>query len=240
MSENGKRASGNCAQNTVMMKCGTEFSWETVCSLGTYANSAAFSNSFCCNGVTLPENFGANPTPVSWQWKQAQMMTGCKLSLSRKARRRGKGKHPNQKGTSHETNTSNTSPTDTNTCKNCGQNWTLGERLLETRLQAPTTIPPGKQQPHAERQEPQERHREKQTRGRCGKRISFLKTPSTVPYPSQNTENNWRTLVQFKFGNRGSWVWTINSRVKLVQSIFLLDSGAQLHACPIKYPGQKA
>ena len=70
----------------------------------------------CCNSVIITETL-EHPRPCQLEMEQV-MTTGCKSTLSRKARGRDTGKHQNKKGTLTNNNTSNT---DINTCKNCGR-----------------------------------------------------------------------------------------------------------------------
>ena len=63
-------------------------------------------------------------------------------------------------------------------------------------------------------------------------------TASTVSYPSQTPS----TIGELSCNSNVSTGVTINSvstRRQAGAEYFLLDSGAQLHACPITYPGQK-
>ena len=111
------------------------------------------------------------------------------------------------------------------------------------QVEEPTTVPPVTTA--TDRQEPQERQRQRQTSGRCGNESKSSETASTVSYPSQ-TPSTIGALpcnpdVEQKRWDRGcdNHFRVLPQEDKLVQSNLLLDSGAQLHACPIKCSGQK-
>ena len=72
-----------------------------------------------CSGVTPLETL-ERIRPRHPEMERVQMMTGCKLTLSRKVGERAKVKNQHQRG-NHTTSTTNTSSTDINTCKNCGK-----------------------------------------------------------------------------------------------------------------------
>ena len=96
---------------TVMMKT-APISLRNILLLGTHANSAALRTALL-SGAILPET-SEHHRPCQVDMEQVRMMTtGCKSTLSRRARE-------NQKGT-RTRNTNNTSNTEFNTCKNCGR-----------------------------------------------------------------------------------------------------------------------
>ena len=70
-----------------------------------------------CSGVTPLETL-ERIRPRQLEMERVQMMTGCKLTLSRKVRKRAKVKNQHQRGI-RTTSTTNTSNIDINTCKNC-------------------------------------------------------------------------------------------------------------------------
>ena len=167
-------------------------------------------------------------------------MTGCKLTLSRKVRERTKVKNQHQRG-NRTTSTTNTSSTDINTCKNCGKPghwakdcWNPGGGAYDNSTFRNT----GK-------------GKSKHTGNGKGKHVDVVETEQ--PQPSETASNcvvsfarsecYWRTLVHFKRGPVDSWVWTLNFvssiRRQAGAEYLLLDNGAQIHACPITYPGQK-
>ena len=85
--------------------------------LCTYANSTALRAALLqwCLSKTLERI-----RPRHLEMERVQMMTGRKLTLSRKVRKRVKEKTQHQRG-NRTTSTTNTSSTDINTCKNCGK-----------------------------------------------------------------------------------------------------------------------
>ena len=146
---------------------------------------------------------------LGWEMQQrhsdheygTEMMTGCKSTLSRKARRRVKANTKTRKEIARPAR-----PTfyRHQHVQELWQNWTLSERLLETRWRIVRQFHQFKQQ-RAERQESQERQREEQTRGRLWKRISLLKQPQPCRILHKHRvqlENSRATQTW----NRGSWV----------------------------------
>ena len=103
-----------CSQVHSDDEYGTDFLRNSL-QFGTYANNALFEQ-LCCNGVTL-SNTLERIRPCQLDMERAQMMTGCKTTLRRKARE-GQRQPPNPDRKSHD---QNTSFTDINTCKNCGR-----------------------------------------------------------------------------------------------------------------------
>ena len=109
---------GRCSQIHNDDEDGTDFSWKQF-AFGYIRQQCRSSNSFCFNGVILPKTL-ERIRPCQLEMERAQMMTGCKSTLSRKARGRAKANTTIQKG-SRTTSTTNTSSTDINTCKYCGR-----------------------------------------------------------------------------------------------------------------------
>ena len=88
--------------------------------LGTCAGSAALRNAplrWCYSS----SHHGASSTTSAGNGTGADDDDRMQVNPLKKGKEEGKGKHQNQKGA----NTSNTSKTDVNTCKNCGStgNW---------------------------------------------------------------------------------------------------------------------
>ena len=151
----------------------------------------------CCSGVT-PLETSERIRPHHLGMERVQMMTGCTLTLSRKASGRIKVKNQHQRG-NRTTSTTNTSSTDINTCNNCGKpgHWAKdcgnsggGAYVNSTYRNT------GK-------------GKSKHTSKRRGKHVDVVETEkhqpsetaSTVPYPSQDTSviaelsciSSWRT-----------------------------------------------
>ena len=100
---------------------------------------------------------------------------------------------------------------------------------METR----TTSPPVTTATRRKREESQEKQKGKANTWTLWKRISLLRQPQPC-----------RVLHKHRVQNVEPWIMgvTINSvstRRQAGAEHSLLDSGAQLHACRIKYPGQK-
>ena len=149
----------------------------------------------------------------------------------KKRKGKGKGKHQNQKGIC-TTSTTNTSSSDINTCKNFGRtvHWAKDCTTLRPVITA-------------------KRRKARVTRKAKGtantwtlwKRISFLKqlqpcrildtTPSTIGELSCNSNVELWII--------GVTINSVSTKRHAGAENLLLDSGAQLHACPNWYPGQK-
>ena len=161
--------------------------------------------------------------------KRVQMLTGFKLTLSRKVRGRAKVK-ANNRG-NRTTSTTNTSSTDINTCKNCGKprHWARD-----------CCNPSGGAYDNSTCRNTGKGKSKHAGKGK-GKHVDVVETEqpqpsetaSTVSYPSLTPS-----------ANVGPWIMgvTINSVSagrQAVAEYLLLGSGAQLHACRISYPGTK-
>ena len=115
-----ERASGttlaDAVKYTVMMNM-APISLRNSLQLGTYANSTALRAALLQWCYTLEILERIRPRHMEME---RQMMTRCKLTLSRKVRERAKVKNQYQRG-NRTTSTTNTSSTDINMCKNCGK-----------------------------------------------------------------------------------------------------------------------
>ena len=221
-----------CSQGHSDDEHGTDF-FGTVCSW-VHTPTVPLFEHLCCNGVTLPKTL-ERIRPCQLDMERAQMMTRCKTSLRRKGRE-GQRQTPNPVRKSHD---QNTSFTDINTCKNCGRTghwaedcWRPSGRAYDNSTSKHSNTQKGKNH--------------KNGKGRS-KHVDVVgtnqpsETASTVLYPSQTPS----TIGELSFNSFvDPWIMgvTINSTSTRRQAggeYLFLDSGAQHHACPIKYPGQK-
>ena len=161
-------------------------------------------------------------------------MTGCKDSL-KKRKSKGKGKNQHQRG-NRTTSTTNTSSTDVNTCKDCGKPghwaidcWNPGGGAHDNA--SISAIGQGKSE---------------HTKKGKGKHVDVVETEqpqlsetaSTVSYPSHDP-----SVIGELSCTSSVDPWTMGVTLNSVSSIrrqagaeyLLLDSGAQLHVCPITY-----
>ena len=120
---------------------------------------------------------------------RAEMMTGCKLTLSQERHGEGQRQTPKPERKSHDQHNQHELYRHQHV-QEMWQNWTLGDRLLQTPATTAT------------------RRKARVTRKAQGKanmwtlwkRISLLQQLLSCRIVT-NTEYNWRTLVQFKRGS---------------------------------------
>ena len=166
------------------------------------------------------------------------MMTGCKSTLSRQARRRAKTNTKSRKEIARPARP--TRALQTSTRARIVAELDIGRKTAGDQVEKRTTSQPATTTT---------RRMARVTRKAKGKanawtlwkRISLLKQPQPcrIFHRRRVQLENSRAIQTW---NRGSWGVTINSvstRRQAGAEYLLLDSGAQLHACPIKYPGHK-
>ena len=172
--------------------------------------------------------------PCQLEMERSQMM---QVDSLKKGKGEGQRQTPKPERKSHDQH-DDTSFTDINTCKNCGKpgHWATGWR-------------PGggaydnSKQQHTERQEPQGKGKSKHVD--VGEPNQLCETASTAASTESSPSQTPSTIGELSCtSNVEPWIMgvTINSVSTGRQAgaeYLLLDSGAQLHACPIKHPGQK-
>ena len=189
-------------------------------------------------GDDFSRNFGANPTASSGNGTSADD-DRMQVDSLKNGKRKDKGKNKHQRG-NRTTSTTNTSSTDINTCKNCDKPGHRAKDCWNHRGGAydhSTCRNSGK-------------GKSKHTGKGKGKHVDVVETEqpqpsetaSTVSYPSQDPSVVGELSC---ISSVDPWIMgvTINSvssvRRQAGDECLLLDSGVQLHACPISYPGQK-
>ena len=232
-----ERASGtalaDAVKYTMMMNMAPIFLRSSL-QLGTYANSAALRTALL-QWCYSSRNFGANPTMSAGNGTSADD-DRMQVDSLKKGKGTGKGKHQNQEGI-RTTSTTNTSSTDINTCKNCGRTghwekdcWRPGGGAHDNSTSNSSNTQKGKSH--------------KKGKGKS-KHVDVVETnqpsetASTVSYPSQTPSTIGALLSN---SNVEPWIMgvTINSvSTGRQDGYLLLHSGAQLHACPVTYRGQK-
>ena len=120
----------------------------------------------CCNGVTLPETLQRIRLCLL-EMERAQMMTVCKSTLSRKARRRTEANTTTSKEIARPARP--TRALQTSTRARTVAELDIGRRTAGDQVEEHTTIPPVTT---ATRRKAIVQ-REKQTRGRCGNESAF-------------------------------------------------------------------
>ena len=190
----------------------------------------------CGNGVTLPETL-ERIRPCQLETERTQMMTGCKSILSRKARGRPKANTKSRKEIARPTRPTRAPKTST-LARTTGE-LDIGRKTAKDQVEERTTIPPVTTAPH--------RKARTTRKAKVKAHVDVVEThqpsetASTVSYPSQ-TQSTIGELSCSSNVEPWTMVVTINSvstRRPAGAEYLLLDSGAQLHACPIKYPGTK-
>ena len=204
MSESGN-ALLELRSNTVMMNVAPNFLRNSL-QLWIHTPTVPLFEQFCCNGVTLPETL-ERIRPCQVAMEQAQMMTRCMSRLSRKARGRAKANTKIEKEIARTTQA--TRALQTPTRGRTVAELDIRRKTAGDQVEAPATIPPGTTAT---------RRKARTTRKAKGKantwtlwkRISLLKQPSTVSYPSQTPRTIGELLCN---SNVEPWIKgvTINS-----------------------------
>ena len=202
--------------------------------LGTYANSTAL-RAALLHWCYSSRNSGANPTVSAGNGTSADD-DRMQVDSLKKGKRKGKGKNQHQRGN----RTTSTSSTDIDTCKNCGK----------PGLWAKDCWNPGGGPHDNSTCRNSGKGKSKHTSKGKGKHVDVVETEqpqpsetaSTVSYPSQDPSVIGELSC---ISSVDPWTMgvTLNSvsytRRQAGAEYLLLDSGAQLHACPITYSGQK-
>ena len=173
--------------------------------------------------------------PRHLEMERVQMMTGCKWTLSRKARERAKVK------TNREEIARPTRALQTSTRARTVANLDIGRKIAGIPVEERVTIP---------LPEILAKARGKHTGKGKGKHVDVVETEqphpsetaSSVSYPSQDPSviGELSCISSVDLWIMGVTISSVSSTRRQVGAEYsLLDSGAQLHACPITYPGQK-
>ena len=178
----------------------------------------------CCNGVALPETL-EQIRPCQLEMGQVRMMTtGCKLSLSRNVRERAKANTKTRKEIARTTQA--TRAIQTSTRARTVAELDIGRKIAGDQVEKPTTMPPVTTAAHRVAIITR-KAKAKANKWALWKRISPLKQPQPC-------------RIFHKHSIMGVTINAVSSTRRQADAEYLLlDSGAQLHACPIKYPGQK-
>ena len=208
-----------------------QFFLETVCSW-VHMPTAQLFVQILLQSCYSSRNFGANPTASSRNGTSA-VDDRMQVDTLKIGKRKGKGKNQHQRG-NRTTSTTNSSSTDINTCKNCGKPrhwakdcWNPGGGAYDNSTYRNT----GK-------------GKSKNTSKGNGKHVDVVETEqrqpsetaSTVSCPSQEP-----SVVGELSCISSVDTWIMGVTISSVSSVrrqadaeyLLLDSGAQLHACPI-------
>ena len=181
----------------------------------------------CCSGVT-PLQIWERIRPRHLEMVRAQMMTGCKLTLSRKVREKAKVKTNIRVEIARPTRAPQTS-----TCARIVANLDIGRKSAGIPAYRNTGKGKGKN-----------------TGKGKGKHVDVVETEqlqpsekaSTVSYPSQDLSVVGELSC---ISSVDPWIMgvTLNSvsstRRQAGAEYLLLDSGAQLHACPLTYQDKR-
>ena len=189
----------------------------------------------CCSGVTLLGTL-ERIQPRHLEMDRVQMRTGSKLTLSRKVRERAKVKTNIREEIARPTRALQTS-----TCARTVANLDIGRKIAGILEEGCMTIP------LSEILAKSRVNTQKKGKGKHADVVEREQPPpsetvSTVSYPSQDPSVIGELSCILSVD---PWIMgmTINSvspiRRQTGADYLLLDSGAQLHACPITCPGQK-
>ena len=141
--------------------------------LGTNANRAIFEQ-LCCNGVTLPdtlEQIFSSQLEMEQVW---MMTTGCKSTLSRKARGRAKANTKTRKEIARTTQA--TRAIQTSTRARTVAELDIGRKTAGDQVEVSTTIPPVTTATHRMART-RSKAKAKANKWTLWKRISHLKQP---------------------------------------------------------------
>ena len=228
---------GRCSEVHSDDEYGTDVSLE-LCAVLRIHKLCRSSNSFVAMVFLFPKLFGANPTVSAGNGTSADD-DRMEVDSLKKGKVKGKGKHQNQKG-NRTTNTTNTSSTDINTCKNCGRtgHWAkdccrAGGGAYDNSTSNNCNMQKGKSH---------KKGKGKSKHVDVVETTQLSETASTVSCPSQTPS----TIGELSCNsNVEPWIMgvtnnSVSSTGRQAGAEYLLpDSGAQLHACPITYPGRK-
>ena len=221
---------GRCSQIHSDDEYGTEFFSGTTCSW-VHPPTVLLFEQLCCDGVTLPGTL-ERIRPCQLEMEQVLMMTtGCKSTLSRKARGRTKANTKTRKEIARTTQA-------TRAIQNCDRTghwtkdfWRPGGGAHDNSTSNNHNTQKGKN------------HKKGRSKS---KYVDVVETnqpseaASTVSYPSQ-TPSTLGALSCNPDGEQKGWIMgaTVNSvsstRRQAGAECLPLESGAQLHVCPLKY-----
>ena len=184
----------------------------------------------CWSGVTLPGTL-ERIRPCQLEMKRAQMMTGCKSTLSRKAR--AKANTTSQKRKSHDQHDQHELYRHQHV-QELWQNLDTGRRTAGDQEEERATIP---QVTTATRRE-----QGSQERQRKSKHVDVVETnqppetASAVAYASQtpSTVGDLSCISYVEPWIMGVTIDSVSTRRQAGAEYLLLDSGAQLHASRTK------
>ena len=192
----------------------------------------------CCRRVAPLETL-ERIQPRHLEMERMQMMTGCKLTLSRKVRGRTQVKNNTREEIAPPARP--TRALQISTRARTVANLDIGRKIAGIPVEERRTIPLREIVAKAS-VNTQEKGKANTWTLSKQNNLSLLKQPQPCPYPSQDPsvigELSYMSSVD-------SWIMgvTINSvssiRRQAGAEYLLPDSGAQPHACPLTYPGQK-
>ena len=228
-------ALADAVKYTVMMNMAPIFLRSSLL-LGTYANSAAL-RAALLQWCHSSRNFGANPTVSAGNGTSTDDDNRMQVDSLKKGKKKGKGKHQIQKR-NRTTSTTNTSSTDFLRVA-----VVTGGIVVRSSTWSPAVFRPVSSSSTVLARADGKNHKKGEGKSKHVDAVESnqpSETASTVSYPSQTPS----TIGELSCtSNVEPWIMgvTINSvstRRQAGAEYLLLDSGAQLHACPIEYLGQ--